>query len=149
MTTLPSGLVLPEPPRAAGAYRPVVVANGFAFVSGFGPRLADGTPIRGVVGGDMSVEEASAAARIVGLSILAALNDMLGSLDQVRQMVKLTGMVNAVPRFTEHPKVIDGCSAVLVEALGTRGEHARAAYGVSSLPFGAPVSIEAIAQVMD
>ena len=70
---------------------------------------------------------------------------MLGSLDQVRQMVKVTGMVNAVPQFTEHPKVIDGCSEVLVEALGVRGEHARAAYGVSSLPFGAPVSIEAIA----
>ena len=97
----------------------------------------------------MDVEEARAAARIVGLSILAALNDMLGSLDKVRQMVKVTGMVNAVPQFTEHPKVIDGCSEVLVEALGRRGEHARAAYGVSSLPFGAPVSIECIAQVVD
>jgi enamine deaminase RidA (YjgF/YER057c/UK114 family) len=149
LITLPSGLVLTEPPRAAGAYRPGVIANGFVFLCGFGPRLADGTPIRGVVGGDMSVEQARAAARIVGLSILAALDDMLGSLDEVRQMVKVTGMVNAVPQFTEHPRVLDGCSAVLVEALGPRGEHARAAYGVCSLPFGAPVSIEAIAQIMD
>jgi enamine deaminase RidA (YjgF/YER057c/UK114 family) len=149
LTTLPSGLVLPPPPCAAGAYRPGVIANGFVFLSGFGPRAADGTPIRGVVGGDMDIEDARHAARLVGLAILAALDDMLGSLDKVRQMVKVTGMVNAVPAFTEHPKVLDGCSAVLVEALGPRGEHARAAYGVSSLPFGAPVSIEAVAAIAE
>lgn len=149
MITLASGLVLPPPPRAAGAYRPGVIANGFVFLSGFGPRGEDGAPIRGVVGGDMDIEEAQAAARLVGLAILAALDDLLGSLDKIRQMVKLTGMVNAVPGFTEHPKVLDGCSAVLVEALGARGEHARAAYGVSSLPFGAPVSIEAVAAILE
>jgi enamine deaminase RidA (YjgF/YER057c/UK114 family) len=149
LITLPQGLVLPEPPRAAGAYRPGVIANGFVFLSGFGPRGADGAPIRGVVGADMGVEEARAAARLVGLAILAALDDLLGSLDKVRQVVKLTGMVNAVPHFTEHPRVLDGCSAVLVEALGPRGEHARAAYGVSSLPFGAPVSIEAVAAITE
>jgi enamine deaminase RidA (YjgF/YER057c/UK114 family) len=146
--TLPSGLVLPNPPRAAGAYRPAVIANGFIFLSGFGPRNAEGGPISGVVGVDLTVEAARDMARNVGLSILSVLHDMLHDLARVQQVVKLTGMVNAVPEFTQHPRVIDGCSEVLVEALGSRGEHARAAYGAGSLPFGAPVSIECICQIL-
>ncbi|WP_244619187.1 RidA family protein [Rhizobium sp. 18055] len=148
MITLPSGLVLPNPPRAAGAYRPAVIANGFIFLSGFGPRNAEGGPISGVVGVDLTVEAARDMARNVGLSILSVLHDMLHDLARVQQVVKLTGMVNAVPEFTQHPRVIDGCSEVLVEALDSRGEHARAAYGAGSLPFGAPVSIECICQIL-
>jgi enamine deaminase RidA (YjgF/YER057c/UK114 family) len=149
LTTLPSGLVLPDPPRPAGAYRPAVIANGMIFLSGFGPRDDQGAPISGVVGADLTVEAARRLARNVGLSILSVLQDTLGDLDHVRQVVKLTGMINAVPGFTQHPKVLDGCSEVLVEALGSRGEHARAAYGVASLPFGAPVSIECVCQVVE
>jgi enamine deaminase RidA (YjgF/YER057c/UK114 family) len=147
LITLSSGLQLPDPPRAAGAYRPAVVANGFIFLSGFGPRDDAGAPMSGIVGSNMTVEEGRQAARNVGLSILAVLYETLGSLDRVLQVVKLTGMVNATPDFTQHPRVIDGCSQVLVEALGSRGEHARAAYGAGSLPFGAPVSIECICQI--
>lgn len=146
---MPSGLVLPDPPRPAGAYRPAVIANGMIFLSGFGPRDDQGAPISGVVGADLTVEAARRLARNVGLSILSVLQDTLGDLDHVRQVVKLTGMINAVPGFTQHPKVLDGCSEVLVEALGSRGEHARAAYGVASLPFGAPVSIECVCQVVE
>jgi len=146
---LPGGLILPPPPRAAGFYRPAVIVNGLAFLSGFGPRDETGAPVSGVVGADMTVEEARLHARNVGLSLLSVLADTLGTLDRVRQVVKVTGMVNAVPSFGQHPKVLDGCSEVLVEALGRRGEHARAAYGVASLPFGAPVSIECICQVAE
>ncbi|MBB5753579.1 RidA family protein [Prosthecomicrobium pneumaticum] len=145
----PAGFVLPPPPRAAGFYRPVVVANGFAFLSGFGPRAADGGPVAGIVGGDMTVETARAHAREVGLLMLAALVDTLGTLDRIRQVMKVTGMINAAPGFGLHPRVLDGCSEVLVEALGSRGEHARAAYGVASLPFGTPLSIEAVCLVAD
>jgi enamine deaminase RidA (YjgF/YER057c/UK114 family) len=97
----------------------------------------------------MTVEAARLHARNIGLTILSVLHDTLGDLEKVRQVVKLTGMVNAVPGFTEHPRVIDGCSEVLVEALGPRGEHARASYGTASLPFGAPVSIECVCQVVE
>lgn len=147
MVSLPSGLVLPPPPRPAGFYRPAVVANGFIFLSGFGPRDEAGDALSGIVGSDLTIEEARVMARNVGLVILSVLHDTLGDLDQVRQVVKVTGMVNAAADFKEHPRVIDGCSEVLVEALGRRGEHARAAYGACSLPFGAPVSIECICQV--
>ena len=82
-----AGLVLPAPPRAAGFYRPVVVANGFAFLSGFGPRAADGSPVAGLVGGDTTLEAARAHARGVGLLMLAALADTLGTLDRVRQLL--------------------------------------------------------------
>jgi enamine deaminase RidA (YjgF/YER057c/UK114 family) len=148
MITLPSGLVLPDPPRAAGAYRPAVIVNDLVFLSGFGPRDSAGAPIAGVVGNELTVEAARELARNVGLSILSVLHDMLQDLDRVQQVVKLTGMVNAVPDFTHHTRVIDGCSEVLVEGLGRRGEHARAAYGAGSLPFGAPVSIECICQIV-
>jgi enamine deaminase RidA (YjgF/YER057c/UK114 family) len=148
MITLPSGLVLPDPPQAAGAYRPAVIANGFIFLSGFGPRDGNGGPISGVVGIDLTVEQARDMARNIGLSILSVLHDMLHNLERIQQVVKLTGMVNAVPEFAQHPRVIDGCSEVLVEALGSRGGHARAAYGAGSLPFGAPVSIECICQIV-
>lgn len=142
-----SSLILPPPPLPAGRYRPGVIAGDLIFLAGFGPRNEDGSPISGVVGADMDIAAAQAAARIVGLTILSTLQHMLGDLDRVRQVVKITGMVNAVPGFAQHPRVLDGCSDVLVEALGARGEHARAAYGVGSLPFGAPVSIESVVQI--
>lgn len=149
MIRLPSGMVLPAPPRAAGFYRPAVISNGFIFLSGFGPRDDAGAPVSGVVGADLTVDDARLMARNVGLSILSVLHDMLDGLERVRQVVKVTGMVNAVAGFTEHPRVIDGCSQILVEALSSRGEHARAAYGTYSLPFGAPVSIECICEIAD
>lgn len=147
MIVLPSGLELPPPPKPAGAYRPAVVVNDLVFLSGFGPRKDADTAVSGVVGRDLTVEEAQLVARGIGLTILSVLHETLGTLDRVRQVVKVMGMVNAPPGFTEHPRVVDGCSLVLVEALGSRGEHARAAYGAPSLPFNAPVSIECICQI--
>jgi enamine deaminase RidA (YjgF/YER057c/UK114 family) len=145
--SLPQGLVLPEPPKPAGAYRPAVVFDDIVYLSGFGPRGADGKPITGMIGRDFSVEEGQGLARGIGSSILAVLQDTLGSLDRVRQVIRVTGMIYAVPEFTQHPKVIDGCSQLLAEVFGERGAHARMAYGVASLPFGSPVAIDCICQI--
>lgn len=100
-----------------------------------------------MVGRDLDIESARAAARNVGLTIASVLRDTLGDLDRVRQVVRVTGLVWAVPEFEQHPKVIDGCSQVLAEIFGERGKHARAAFGVASLPFGVPVSIDCVCQI--
>jgi len=139
---------LPPPPKPAGAYRPAVIVGDLVFLSGFGPRDADGAPLRGVVGRDLDIPAAQAAARNVGLSLLSVLQDTLGDLDRVRQVVRVTGMINAVPDFTQHPLVLDGCSTLLAEILGPRGQHARMAYGVASLPHGSPVAIDCVCQIV-
>jgi enamine deaminase RidA (YjgF/YER057c/UK114 family) len=139
---------LPPPPQPAGAYRPIVIVGDMAFLSGFGPRDADGKPLTGMVGRELDLAAAEAAARNVGLSILSVLRNTLGDLDRVRQVVRLTGMVWCVPDFTQHPQVIDGCSKLLLETFGERGAHARMAYGVASLPNGSPVAIDCVCQVM-
>ncbi|KKB12239.1 hypothetical protein VE25_08220 [Devosia geojensis] len=138
---------LPPPPPQAGAYRPAVIVGNMAYLSGFGPRDAAGGPLRGMVGRDLDLEAARAAARNVGLSILSVLQETLGDLGRVAQIVRITGMVYAVPDFTEHPKVIDGCSQLLLDVLGERGAHARMAYGVASLPNGSPVAIDCFCQI--
>jgi enamine deaminase RidA (YjgF/YER057c/UK114 family) len=140
-------LTLPTPPQAAGAYRPAVIVNDMIFLASFGPRDAGGQPIPGMIGRNFDVANAQALARNAGLSMLAVLEDTLGSLDRVRQVVRVTGMIWAIPEFIHHPMVIDGCSQLLVEVLGERGQHARAAYGVASLPFGVPVSIDCVCQI--
>lgn len=138
---------LPPPPSPAGAYRPLVLVGDLAFLSGFGPRTADGRPLVGTVGRDLDLEAAQAAARNVGETILSVLQETLGDLDRVRQVVRITGMIACPPDFTQHPRVLDGCSLLLAEVLGERGRHARMAYGVSSLPNGSPVAIDCICQV--
>lgn len=138
---------LPPPPQPAGAYRPIVIVGDMAFLSGFGPRGPDGKPLTGMVGRELDLAAAQAAARNIGLSILSVLQETLGDLDRVGQVVRLTGMVWCVPDFTQHPQVIDGCSKLLLETLGDRGAHARMAYGVASLPNGSPVAIDAVVQV--
>jgi enamine deaminase RidA (YjgF/YER057c/UK114 family) len=143
----PDGLVLPQPPKPVGAYRPAMVFGELAFLSSFGPRDAEGAPIPGMVGRDFDIAGARLMARNAGTSILSVLQDTLGSLDRVRQVLKVTGMVWAAPGFSQHPQVIDGCSQLLHEVLGERGVHARAAFGVASLPFDAPVSIDCICRI--
>ncbi len=138
---------LPPPPRPAGAYRPVMLVGDMAYLSGFGPRNADGTPLVGMVGRDLDLAAAQAAARNVGETILSVLQDSLGDLDRIRQVVRITGMIACPPDFTMHPRVLDGCSLLLAEVLGGRGQHARMAYGVSSLPNGSPVAIDCVCQV--
>ena len=142
-----AGLILPEPPRPTGAYRPAVVVGDLVYLSGFGARDASGAPLLGQVGGDIDVAAAKLAARGIGLTILAVLQQTLGDLERVRQVARLTGMINAAPGFTQHPQVIDGCSMLLLDVFGERGAHARMAYGVASLPGGTALAIDCICQI--
>lgn len=139
------GLSLPPVPKPAGIYRPVVVLNHLAYVSGHGPLQSDGTYICGRVGADLTLDHGRAAARQVGLTILASLQNSLGSLNRVKRLVKSLGMVNAATDFTEHPQVINGYSELMVELLGPdAGVGARSAVGMGSLPGNIAVEIEAI-----
>lgn len=138
-------LNLPPVPTPAGIYRPVVVLNQVAYVSGHGPLRADGTYICGRVGADMTLDDGRIAARQVGLTILASLRTSLGSLNRVKRLVKSLGMVNAATDFTGHPQVINGYSELMVELLGQEaGVGARSAVGMGSLPGNIAVEIEAI-----
>lgn len=139
------GIELPPLPAPVGNFVYSRSAGGLAYMSGQGPLLEDGTMATGKVGRDVGADEARAHARRTGLVLLAAMRAEFGSLDRVRSVVKLLGMVNATPEFADHPKVIDGCSDLLVEVFGAeRGSHARSAVGVGSLPNGITVEIEAV-----
>jgi enamine deaminase RidA (YjgF/YER057c/UK114 family) len=140
------GLRLPiiVPPR--GNFRPYVIAGSLLYLSGKGaPLRSDGAPVP-KVGAEVTVEQARAHAQEVGLYLLALIGQALGGFDRVRRVIKVFGMVNAVPDFTSHTEVINGCSDLLVAVLGERGEHARSAIGVASLPKGFAVEIEAIVE---
>ncbi len=139
------GLELPPVPTPAANYANAVRTGNLVFVSGTVPAMPDGTIPKGKVGADVTTEEAVEHARRVGLTLLAILREELGDLDRVRRVVKLLGMVNAVPDFREQSRVINGCSDLFVEIFGER--HARSAIGVGSLPFGITVEIEAIFEV--
>ncbi|MEP3478697.1 MAG: RidA family protein [Fuerstiella sp.] len=143
------GLVLPQAPAAAGTYRSVVVVDDMAYVSGQGPYGTDGRWITGKVGVDLTEEEAIQAARVVGLTMLATIKEALGSLDRVDRIVKALGMVNCLPNFKNHPKVINGFSDLMVEIWGENGRAARSAVGMVSLPANIPVEIEAILKLKD
>ena len=119
------------------------------FLAGKGPR-ADATATarrQGRAANSPSSRATSTRARS-GLDLLAVMRTELGSLDKVKRVVKVLGMVNAVPEFTDHPKVINGCSDLFVEVLGEAGKHARSAVGMGSLPMGIPVEIECIVEVV-
>jgi enamine deaminase RidA (YjgF/YER057c/UK114 family) len=138
---------LPPPPKPAANYVSAVVSGNLLFLSGQGPRKPDGTYLTGKVPTEVSPDEAYAGARRVGLGLLATARAELGSLDRVRRVVKLLGMVNAAPDFGGHPAVINGCSDLFVEVFGDAGRHARSAVGMASLPNGISVEIEAIFEI--
>jgi enamine deaminase RidA (YjgF/YER057c/UK114 family) len=141
-------LELPPAPKPAGVYKPVVVVGNVAYVSGHGPMRADLTPVTGRVGAELDLAGGQAAARQVGLTILATLRAQLGSLDRVRRVIKVLGMVNATPDFQDHPKVINGCSELFAQVFGEdHGVGARSAVGVASLPGNIAVEIEAILEL--
>jgi enamine deaminase RidA (YjgF/YER057c/UK114 family) len=130
-------------------YVNAVRAGHLLFLAGKGPRVdAHGCRPTGKLGRDFTVEQGYQHARSVGLDLLAVMRQELGSLDKVKRVVKVLGMVNAVPEFTDHPKVINGCSDLFVEVLGEAGKHARSAVGMGSLPMGIPVEIECIVEVV-
>jgi enamine deaminase RidA (YjgF/YER057c/UK114 family) len=139
------GLELPPAPKPVAVYRPLVVFGQAAYVSGHGPVRTDGTLITGVVGKDLDLDAAKLAARQVGLAILATLRSQLGSLDRVRRVVKVLGMVNSAPDFYDHPKVVNGCSELFADIWGAEnGIGARSAVGMGPLPGNIAVEIEVI-----
>jgi enamine deaminase RidA (YjgF/YER057c/UK114 family) len=135
---------LPNLPSPKGMYLPAVLHNGTLYLSGQGPLLEDGTLAKGVVGQDVSLEDAKFHARRTGMVLLAAAQHALGSLDRVERVVNVLGMVNAAPGFGDHPKVINGCSELFVEVFGETGRHARAAVGMGTLPENITVEITAV-----
>ena len=142
------GIILPPPPPRGGVYQPIVIAGGFAYVSGHGPLKADGAYITGRLGAGLDVVAGKEAARVVGLAMLASLRARLGTLDRVTRVVKLLGMVNAAPDFLEHPAVINGCSELFGEIWGPdAGVGARSAVGMGSLPHDIAVEIEGIFEI--
>jgi len=139
---------LPPAPKPAGVYKPVVIVDNLAYVSGHGPLKRDNTVITGRVGADLDLQAGKLAARQVGLAILATVRAQLGSLDRVRRVIKVLGMVNATPEFRDHPAVINGCSELFAELFGPdNGVGARSAVGMASLPGNIAVEIEAIFEV--
>lgn len=141
------GLVLPALPTPIANYVPFRRDGAIAYLSGQGPRKAGGGYHTGKVGAGVAIEDAYAHARLVGLQLLAVAQAAAeGDLARVT-FLKLFGMVNAAPDFVDHPKVINGCSDLLVEILGEKGRHARSAVGMGSLPNGMTVEVEAVIRI--
>lgn len=144
-----AGISLPAAPSPAGSYVTFVRSGDLAFTSGHGPTGPDGRLITGKVGAGLDIDAARAAARVTGLNLLATLRQELGTLDRVRRVVKVFGMVNCTPEFDQHPAVINGASDLFVEVFGDAGRHARSAVGMVSLPFGMAVEIEIVVEIGD
>ena len=142
------GLDLGSVSAPVANYVNAVRTGSLLFLAGKGPRAGKGgkRPM-GKVGREYTAEQGYQYAREVGMDLLAVMRAELGSLDKVKRVVKVLGMVNAMPDFQDHPKVINGCSDLFVEVLGERGKHARSAVGMGSLPMGIPVEIECIVEV--
>ena len=139
------GLILPDSPTPKGVYKPVLIDGKHCYISGQGPYLSDGNLITGKVGKDLDADEGKNAARQVGLTILATLRAELGSLDKIKRVVKILGMVNATPEFEKHPYVINGCSELFADIWGTEnGIGVRSAVGMGSLPNNISVEVEAM-----
>ncbi|MCS6780029.1 MAG: RidA family protein [Geminicoccaceae bacterium] len=141
------GIELPPVSAPVANYVNAVRTGNLLFLSGKGPSFADGSQGKGKVGQDLSIEEGYRHARQVGLNLIAVMKAELGDLDRVARVVKVLGMVNCPPSFTDHPKVINGCSDLFVEVFGERGRHARSAVGMGSLPGDISVEIECIVEV--
>ncbi len=141
------GITLPFAPPPVANYVNAVRAGGLLFLAGKGPLEEGGKLPTGRVGVEYTVEDGYRLARSTGLALLAVLRAELGSLDRVRRIVKVLGMVACPPEFTDHPRVINGCSDLLVEVFGEAGRHARSAVGMASLPLGTPVEIEMVVEV--
>lgn len=138
-------LALPPAPAPKGVYKPALIVDKFIYVSGHGPVQTDGNLIFGRVGDDVDIEAGKLAARQVGLTILSTLKTALGSLDRIKRVVKILGMVNCTADFGQHPYVINGCSELFAAIWGTEnGIGVRSAVGMGSLPENIPVEIEVL-----
>jgi len=144
------GLTLPPAPKPLGVYKPFLRVGNLIYVSGHGTVQEDGSLIIGKVGVDFDKDEAKLAARQVGLAILATLKANLGSLDRIKRVIKVLGMVNATPDFERHPFVINGCSELFAKVWGDdNGVGVRSAVGMGSLPDNIPVEIEAVFELAE
>ncbi|MDB4016237.1 RidA family protein [Flavobacteriaceae bacterium] len=150
MNTLPSeqikklNLVFPPAPKPAGVYRPVLVVGNFLYVSGQGPMKNDGSLMLGRLGDNLTTEEGKLVARQVGLTMLSSIQTHFGSLDKIKRVVKVLGMVNCTPDFTQHPLVMNGFSELMADVFGKEhGIGVRSAVGMI-LPDGIPVEVEAM-----
>lgn len=143
------GISLPDAAAPAANYVPYVRTGNQLFISGQLPMDAGKIAFTGKLGGDVSVEDGKAAAKICAINLLAQAKAATGNLDKVVRLVKIVGFVNSTAEFTDQPQVINGASDFLVDAMGDAGRHARSAVSAASLPFGAAVEIEAIFEIED
>ena len=142
------GITLPEPAAPVANYVAYVVSGNLVFVSGQVTIGPDGIEYQGKVGDDISVDDAVKAARLCAINILSQVKAACGGdLERVRRCVKLGGFVNSTPEFTDHPKVINGASDLMVDVLGDRGKHARFAVGAGSLPLNVAVEVDAVFEI--
>jgi enamine deaminase RidA (YjgF/YER057c/UK114 family) len=140
-----TGLTLPPSPKPLGVYKPFLIDGTHLYVSGHGPWKDDGTIIIGRIGDTITMEEGKAAAQQVGLSILSTIIRGIGSLDKIKRVIKVLGMVNCPPDFEKHPYIINGCSELFKQIWGEEnGVGVRSAVGMGSLPDNIPVEIEAM-----
>lgn len=142
------GLELPPAPKPVGAYQTIMTVGNLVYLSGHVPLLPDGSLIKGRVNSEADQQAGYDAARQVGLTLLASLRKHLGSLDQVKRVIKVLGMVNSAPDFYGHPQVINGCSELFAQVFGEdAGVGTRSAFGVAALPLGVMVEIEAVFEI--
>lgn len=138
-------ITLPPAPKPLGVYKPFLIVGNLLYLSGHGPVQNDGSLIIGRIGDDMDPEQGKTAARQVGLTMLATIVQNIGSLQKIKRVVKVLGMVNCVPEFGKHPFIINGCSELFASIWGQdNGIGVRSAVGMGSLPDNIPVEIEAI-----
>ena len=141
------GLELPPAPKPAGVYRPTLLVDKFLYVSGQGPMKLDGSLIKGRIGKDLDLDQGKLAARQVGLTMLSSIQSHFGSLDNIKRVVKVLGMVDCTDGFTKQPLVINGFSELMVDIFGEEnGIGVRSAVGMT-LPHGIPVEIEAMFEI--
>ncbi len=143
------GIKLPEMPAPIANYVRSVRTGNLVFLSGHGPLKPEGGYVTGKVGGNLTLEQGYEAARLTAIALLSSLKGEIGDLDKVKRVVRVFGMVNTTPEFVDHSKVINGASDLLVEVLGDRGKHVRAAVGMVSLPIGLAVEIEMVVEIED
>jgi enamine deaminase RidA (YjgF/YER057c/UK114 family) len=141
------GITLPQAAAPVAAYVPTVEVGGLLHVSGQISFAEDGSLIKGRLGDDVDLDAGMAAARRCGIMLLAQIQAALGSLDRVERIVKLGVFVNSTADFTDHPKVANGASELMVEVFGEAGKHARAAVGVAALPLGVAVEVDAVVAI--
>ncbi len=143
------GLELPQAPKPVASYIPAVQSGNFVFTSGQLPVIKGELKARGKIGRDLTLGEGYECAKVAALNCLAALKSVVGELDRVRRIVRVTGFINSPPGFEDQSKVMNGASDLLVEIFGDGGRHSRLAIGTSELPLGAPVEVEMIVEVQE